>query len=406
MPTSSSPNNPPMRWLTCTPVSFSGGEDFFSRDSGLLSRGFLEIGIDSYAIMPEPAFPEDLAGLVRVPYPMLEDPAWWKAQEADGVVLYAWGHPAYRRVAAAIREAGIFLVLNQDSCGVVSPLNGPSRWLEERRLTTGAGRVPGGWSRFFLSVAKGLTFGLVRTEPLRAQHLRCGDIIAAVSPVAADHYRRLCRIYGGKALADKVEVLPHPISPIFRAGEMEARERVVVAIGRWEDERQKRATLLAAVAENVCHSDPEVSWLIAGTAGAFLNDWHGRLPASARDRIRLAGRILPEQLASHLRGAMVLYCPSAYESFHIASGEALCSGCTVVGPDLASMGSFRWFCEEESGTLVRKDSIDGHVEAVAAELRAWKNGRRDPEQISARWMARLHASAVARRMVALRNRFD
>lgn len=392
-----------MRWLTCTPVSFSGGEDFFSRDSGLLCRGFQAIGIESYAIMPEPAHPGDHSDLVRVPYKALEDSAWWRSRGADGVVLYAWGHPAYRRVAAAIRDAGIFLVLNQDSCGIVSPLNGLGSWLRERRLTTGAGRVAGGWTRFLLSVGKGLTLGLARNEWLRASHLRCGNVIAAVSPVAAGHYRQLCRIYGGQPLADKVEVAPHPVSPIFRGREAEEKDRLVVAVGRWEDERQKRSSLLAAVVERVCHDDAGVRWFIAGRAGSILEHWHAALPGQLRERIELAGRVAPVELARTMGSAMVLYCPSAYESFHIASGEALCSGCSIAGPDLPTMGSFRWFCGEGDGSLATDDSVAGHAAAVGAELAAWTDGRRQPLCIAERWMPRLHAPAIAGKIAGWKN---
>ncbi|HEY1122189.1 MAG TPA: hypothetical protein VGE67_11340, partial [Haloferula sp.] len=111
----------PARWFTCTPVAFGGGPDFFARDSGLLCRGFQALGIESRAVMPGERKPEDEPDLIRTDYRNLEDPAWWRCHDLDGVVLYAWGRPKFLRVAEAIRDAGVFLVLNQDSGGLVSP---------------------------------------------------------------------------------------------------------------------------------------------------------------------------------------------------------------------------------------------------------------------------------------------
>ncbi len=101
-----------MRWFTCTPVAFGGGADFFARDSGLLCRGFEALGGESRAIMPGMPRISDDAGLSRTKYANLESTAWWKSHQLDGVVLYTWGSPVWRKIAAAIRQSGIFLVLN------------------------------------------------------------------------------------------------------------------------------------------------------------------------------------------------------------------------------------------------------------------------------------------------------
>jgi hypothetical protein len=122
------------RWFTCTPVAFGGGVDFFARDSGLMCRGLQAIGCESMAVMPGPPQDDDDSSLIRTDYGNLESPDWWKSQKLDGVVLYAWGSPKFRKVAEAIHQAGIFLVLNQDNGGLISPWAGFSGWLEEQRI--------------------------------------------------------------------------------------------------------------------------------------------------------------------------------------------------------------------------------------------------------------------------------
>jgi hypothetical protein len=387
-----------MRIFTCTPVAFGGGPDFFARDSGLLCRGFQAIGIESRAVMPGERKPEDEADLIRTDYRNLESAAWWRAQALDGVVLYAWGRPKFRKVAAAIHEAGIFLVLNQDNGGLVSPLAGFRDWLEEQWILAGQGRGPGAWLGFLILTLRGLSAGLVLTDPLRAAHLKQGDVIACVSPKAAEHYRKLCRIYGGADLAGRVRVVPHAVEPRFRFSGAPKR-RQVACVGRWQDVVQKRPWLLMDVIGSLLAADDEVSVVVAGTITPELDSWHHSLAENQRMRVQLRGRVGRDELAEILAESQVFYSPSAFESFGIAAAEALCSGCSVVAGRSISMSSFKWFVSEHSGGLAAKDDVDGHVLAVAQELDQWAAGERNPERIAAIWCERLHADKVAESVI-------
>ncbi|MEK7950851.1 glycosyltransferase [Luteolibacter sp. Y139] len=386
---------PAARWFTCTPVDFSGGKDFFARDSGLLCRGFQALGIDSRAVMPGTSRADDEPDLIRTAYADLEDPAWWRSQRLDGVVLYAWGRAKYRRVAEAIREAGVFLVLNQDSGGLVSPRLDLAAWWREQLVLSGAGRTAGGWWRFSKLALRGLTVGLTVSDLLRAEHLRAGNVIACVTPVAADHYREFCRIYGGADFASRVHVVPHPVNPLFRF-DGRPKTRTVTAIGRWDDVTQKRPELLMAAAANLLDADPHVTVEIVGQATAELQKW-----AEKRERVCLHGRILPEAIAEILSHTQILWCPSAFESFHIASGEALCCGCSVVAAVSPSLAAFPWFVSEASGSLAATDDVAGHVAALRSELHAWDEGTRNAASIAATWQSRLHAPEVARLVLSI-----
>jgi glycosyltransferase involved in cell wall biosynthesis len=350
--------------------------------------------------MPGERKPEDETDLIRVDFANLESAEWWKSQQLDGVVLYAWGRPRFRKVAAALHEAGIFLVLNQDNGGLVSPLAGPVDWLLEQWILSGQGRGMSAWLGFFRLTARGLSAGLLLTDPLRAAHLKQGDVIACVSPKAAEHYRRLCRIYGGEALADRIKVIPHAVETRFRFSGGTKR-RQVACVGRWQDVVQKRPWLLIEVIDALLDSDEEVSVVIAGTVTDELRNWHGSLEASQGNRVRLAGKVDREELAGIFDESQVFYSPSAFESFGIAAAEALCSGCSVVAARSVSMAGFEWFVTENSGTLAERNDLQGHLAAVRHELGLWHHDMRNAREISDVWSERLHAGNVAAKVMEI-----
>lgn len=389
-----------MRIFTCTPVPFGGGADFFARDSGLLCRGLQAIGVESRAVMPGSRQPEDEADLIRTDYGNLESADWWRAQKIDGLVLYAWGRPKFRKVAAAVRAAGIFLVLNLDSGGPVSPLAGFRDWLRAQWNFSGRGRGITSWLRFFKLSLRGLTVGLLLTDPLRAKHLQCGDVIASVSPGSATYFRRLCRVYGGQKLAARVTIIPHSVEPRIRYSGVSKLPQIV-CIGRWSDQVQKRSWLLMEVIDSLLHQNAEVTFVITGQLVAELKAWHRALPEPQQKRVRLTGIMGRKDLANLLDVSQVFYSSSAYESFGIAAAEALCSGMSVVAGRSVTMPAFEWFVSEESGQLSDSDNRTSHANLLLDELSRWNEGKRDPHSISDTWCDRLHADQVATKVLQL-----
>jgi glycosyltransferase involved in cell wall biosynthesis len=174
-------------------------------------------------------------------------------------------------------------------------------------------------------------------------------------------------------------------------------------VGRWQDTLQKRTWLLIDVIHRLLDKDAELIVVIVGNATDELRKWHAALPTALQGRVRLAGMMGREELATLLAESQVFYSPSAYESFGIAAGEALCAGCSVVAGQLITLPSFEWFVSEESGRLAEQDDAAGHAEALSAELDAWNGGWRDAQRISETWCGRLHADKVAGRILGMLN---
>ena len=231
-------------------------------------------------------------------------------------------------------------------------------------------------------------------------HLKQGDVIACVSPKAAELYRKLCRIYGGMNLADRVRVVPHAVESRFRFSGAPKR-RQVACVGRWQDVVQKRPWLLMEVIGSLVATDDEVSVVIAGNPTAELETWHRALPELQRERVQIRGRVGRDELAEILAESQVFYSPSAFESFGIAAAEALCAGCSVVAGRSMSMASFEWFVSEQSGTLAETDAAPGHLKALRYELDRWDQGAHDPARSSSVWCGRLHADQVAQKLLEI-----
>lgn len=337
--------------------------------------------------------PDDLPDLIRTDYANLESAAWWKAMRLDGLVLYAWGSPRYGKIAKAIHDAGIFLVLNQDNGGLVSPLAGLREWLKEQRIVSGGGLA------YVRAVMKGFA-GLLAIDPRRARHLQQGDVIACVSPEAARHYRKLCFFYGGTGLRNRIRVIPHPIEMGYIYGG-EAKKPQIVCVGRWEAKVQKRPKLMCEVVRKVLETEPDVSFHIVGTCTPELEQWHRSLALEMRNRVRLLGQLGREALLALLRESTIFYSPSAFESFGIAAAEALCCGCSVVAGRSPSMASFEWFVADQSGRLATDDTASGHAIALREEMSSWARSERNALGISTIWRARLHADKVAAAVLKL-----
>jgi glycosyltransferase involved in cell wall biosynthesis len=358
-----------------------------------MCRGFQALGGESMAVMPGARMAGDSPELIRTDYANLESVDWWKALELDGLVLYAWGSPRYRKIARAIHNAGIFLVLNQDNGGLVSPLSGWRGWLKEQRVISGGGIA------HVKAVLKGLV-GLLVIDPRRAWHLQQGNVIACVSPEAARHYRKLCFTYGGVALRDRIRVVPHPIEMEYTY-DGDAKKAQIVCVGRWQERVQKRPKLMCEVVRRILEKEQMISFHIVGTCTPELEQWHRSLVPEMRIRVNLLGQLDRETLLALLRESTIFYSPSAFESFGIAAGEALCCGCSVVAGQSPSMASFEWFVQDQSGRLATDDTASGHATALLKEMNSWVRSARNAHKISAIWGDRLHADKVAAAVLKL-----
>lgn len=383
-----------LRIYTCTPIPFSGDHTFFSRDSGLCCRGLQSIGIESRAIMPYPAIDSDEADLIRTDYENLESVAWWRNLEIDGLIFYCWGDPRYTKIANAIRQAGIRLLINMDTGGLLTPVVERGNFYQAlaasqvRRFGVALGNV--------FALLKFLRLSIPQIKDLpRIQCLKNADVIAAISPIAQGRIQAYLRYYGEGSLADRVAMIPHPVNFHFQYGG-QTKLNQVICVGRWDDP-QKDASLAVRSILLALQENPNYEAVFIGSGSERI---HTELAKHSvkHQRIKVIGIVKNKELVSYYLSSKISFCSSVFESGHIVSEEALCSGCSIVAPDSPSLPSMPYYVSKSSGQLGERN-VQGLAAALGKEIDAWDSGKRDPFRISADWREEVQVEKIALKMV-------
>lgn len=385
------------RWFTCTPVHFRGDQTFFARDSGLLCRGFQALGIESRAVMREPRLPDDEPDLIRAELVEMESAEWWRGHDLDGVVLYSWASPRFNAVAKAISDSGCRLVVNMDTEGLISPWIDSSDYFDLFWRSIKWSNTP--WKAGVRGVGY-LLYGICPwiVDVPRVKHLAFADITGVVSSLGAERIAKYLKFFGREDLAERVRVIPHPVSPAMSYNGT-TKEKAIIAIGRWDAIAHKNGPLLLQALNLALQKHPDyVAWIIGGGENVLAPIING-FSKDISGRIQLLGPRSHHELPQWLSRSQILACSSNYESFHIASGEALCCGCSLVGPGLRSAPAILDFVAQGHGTNCAHYSVHGMADAIDAEITNWQEGKRNPFDISAIWCAKLHSQNVVQKIL-------
>ena len=391
-----------MKVATCTPINFEANEHFFSRDSGLLCRGFQDAGMNCVVIMPGVSGPDCPRDLVRCTEQQLRDPEWWRALELDLVVLYAWGDPKYQRVAEAIQHTGIALVQSLDTAGLPTPYANFEEWLVASFATISMPQSSAQRLRSLAKVVRDLFPAAY--ERRRTGMIHHSDAVATVSPPAMKSVIDYAEALKCPDIARKTMVVPHPVSPLM-SYHSETKSRKILVVGRWakEDAPQKDPVRTMEVLHDFLHSMPEWSAEVIGRESDMLAVHTSAWSPSARERLTFRSFLDHTQLNKCYSTSRILLCASRFESFHIASAEAVCCGCSVVVGKHPLLASTSWFTTHGSGTLAKSRNRKDLGAALRHEAIQWENGQRLPHEIATFWSEKLHASRVAKVLAAWAN---
>ncbi len=355
----------------CTPVAFHANDGFWIRDTGLISNTLRTMGSESKCIMPLPHYEDDQnEHLIRTEYKNLKSVAWWKSLGIDALILYSWGAPKYLPIARAVRKAGIRLIIHMDTSGNFEGSN----WEELPLL-----------KKFYRY------FRVKITDFFRAKHMRQATVLTMGPTVVKQISKRL---FYGKWVCTKTCPTACPVSPSMRY-ENTKKEDIILCIGRWQDENQKRPEFMMRTLEQYYATGGTATTKIFGHITEKLKKQYSELPPKTAARIQLCGYTRNALLKDEYNKAKIMLCPSKFEGSHNVSAEALCCGCSIVTtnrPD--SLKNLHWYTSKNSGTISEKDTPESLAAAIQQELEEWQKGNRNPQIIAEAWQPYFHVDKV------------
>lgn len=389
-----------MRVFTCTPVRFPGDAAFMARDSGLFSIGLSAIGVESRPVLLGPPMDSDDPRVLRADFCDLESPAWWRTLGLDGLIFYSWAAPRYNGIARAIKDAGIPLLVNMDTSGLISPLSSPLDWWREMPMQImHESRSP---AHTLLIIGKALAEWICnRVAKRRIAHYEAATIVAAVTPHAALWIPNEAIRLGRPDLCPKFIYLPHPQLTAFSYNG-EPKENLVISVGRWrkEDWPQKNPKAMMHAYRHFLKLKKQWHALVIGGGAPDLPRLLGIDTDDFEGRLEFIDHIAAARLPEIYRKARIGFWSSRWEGQQGTGAQALCCGCSVVSVSSAQNSCFRHYVTRESGRLATHNEPGALADELILEAESWERGERDPARISKIWTSEFHAPEVARRALA------
>lgn len=387
-----------MKIISAIPIPYSAHGSFWVRDLGLVTIALRKLGINAwFSALQRDAPPQDMP-FISASRDQMADPKWWQANKPDAIILNTWSALRHDDIRRAALSVGCPVIEKLDTDGVKSPRIYPwhsirRSWVNydlQRPISSGIPQKAEAVARFLMTYL----FPSLLDKPM----IRCMErvsVYAAETPLASARVRRFLRMYAADPMP-RVVTIPHPVNMnAMGYSSTDSKLNQVIAVGRWDD-AVKGWQLLMDTAERFLTAETEWRILVAG-AGAV--DQGRMMELKYPGRFTMLGRLDHQELNSHLRASKVYLLTSHSETFNIAGAEALCCGCSVVGP--AQIPSSAYFSGKESGSISYIRNATHMSDALMAEVDEWNNQRRDPERISAQWVAELGAEAVAKRYLEI-----
>lgn len=309
-------------------------------------------------------------------------PEFWRGQNLDVAIVFNWLLES--SIVSALKEAQVYTICRSDSDGQfgIRVFPGPSfrknvtatHWPDKLKQVLHLAR------RYVNNRAED---GIVLSS--------AGVVNAIVieTESAKQCLSRFFSYHNRSELSSKIWVIPHTVDDLFAAIEVsQPKSRTIFCGGRWGD-AQKDAFTMARTIEEVINRDPTVEFRIAGSgASEYFKPLFAREP-----RVQVLGLIAKSELPDILLDCELILSSSRWETHPIGTLEALCCGCTVVGPPIP--GFVDIIGDGQFGTLAKGHSAHALADAVIEELGNWNSGKRDAGQISTHWRSLVCNECVA-----------
>jgi glycosyltransferase involved in cell wall biosynthesis len=386
-----------LRILALIPLVYGDDYGFWNRDLGLVVRTLRSMGHDAWLMAlydPGQTLGPDKP-VIRATMKELEDPAWWQKQQPDALIIGTWSATRFEAIRTAALSLKKPLIEKLDTDGVKSPKIWFSRYLLRDAVNY---NYSDPWHRkakaFLKAVSRTVVVfafpGLLDKKMVKGMSRVA--VFAAETPLAVARVKRFLRLFGAAPMP-RVVTISHPVNTSqMRLLPGDLKENIVVAVGRWDD-AVKGWPLLVEVARRFLAIRPDWKMVVIGGLPRFSAKVRKEI-LSLQDCLLLTGPLEHQQLSEWNRRAKIYLLTSHCETFNIAAAEALCCGCSVVGP--SQIASASYFAGCQSGTPSYLRTPDHMTDALVAEADEWEGGKRDPVKISQASLQKFEAETVAK----------
>jgi glycosyltransferase involved in cell wall biosynthesis len=358
--------------------------DAIHRDLLPTAYGFQELG--HRVTLYGPAASAAIPGLPLVIVPQgLADPEFWEKEAPDWALVLTW--LAFTEIVGALKAAGALVIAKADTDGRISTRQHP--WANGQRMVL--------HQRGAVERARAVWHLAKRMGPLHAREVRqwsqsveAADVVVVESSAAKRALERTFSCEPDAEMSDKIVVRRNPVQSAFsRADLHERRDRLVVAVGRWDDP-QKDARLVYLAFARVLARDPSVRIELFGPGVAVFD----RLRST---RVKLCGVVPNGELPEVFARAQVIAFGSRWEGGPLAALEALACGCSVVGTRIGAFVEI----EAAGGGRTAARRPGALAQAILDELELWEHGERSGAALSNAWRPRVDRRCVAETYVEL-----
>jgi glycosyltransferase involved in cell wall biosynthesis len=178
----------------------------------------------------------------------------------------------------------------------------------------------------------------------------------------------------------------------------------IICIARWlpQDWPEKGPRLLLESVAAFLKVRPDYEAMVIGRGATALRNAVFYPQRLNHMRLTLIDHLPNTELTPLLAESRISLCSSFHESYHIASFEAACCGCSVVAlqsPDLPALQSV----VQINGTFARTETPEAFTDALFEEARAWDQNARNPFEIYTRFKQDVHVDVVGRSCIDLLN---
>jgi len=327
-----------MKILCFTPLPYGSGAGWWGRDLALTVLGFRDLGHDAFLVCYRTTHSKDPEGrpVLLINRDEAGSLSWWRNQRPDLVILGLWTRPKYDAIRRAALSATPRVIERADSDGMRTASCGLRVYAQRRydyfrdRSYQWPASVSAPASVFY-SCASILITPWIEARLTRT--LRLIPALTVETPRATRLWKRLARRI--RADSSRIHCIPHPIqTDIFRYDPTIPKRPQIISVGRWESYQKNLPHLLRSIKRFLEHHQ---NWnaLVIGSG----------LPSKApSSRITFLNPLPAELVARQMQESTIFLSSSRYESFGLATAEALCCGCVPLGPpNLVALTFFRSF---------------------------------------------------------------